>query len=207
MGKIKIKAILGVQPIYKAPDCLVITRGASAEINYDLYDKWFDFDRLEQLTCAFRQNRKVIYFKMYKYLDLTEDTEVIAGKKYYTNITPIVEGGRLCEATLVAEPEDNPADAGYYEIVNLEDSKNDLYYMQDKHFYREYGDGYDYISFILSPEDTKLFKPTNNEPGLMFETTVRINTDTEIDLSKYDSVIVEPQHPIIVADSLYSQIK
>ena len=208
MGIINIKAILGVSPCKKPkPQFFTITRGATAELRYDLYSKWFSFKDLEQLTFTFKQNKKLYWFNMFDYLVPTEDTEPVAGKVYYKNVTVIEDGdGHECTAVKVVNPE--IIEAGFYEVVDIKDYQNSLYYVVDSHFYHEfsYQDGYDYISFILASEETKEFKATSDIPSLLFETTVRINTDSEEELALRDSVIVEPHPPIVVKDCLYSQI-
>ena len=206
MSNINIKAVLGTYPMQKPREFLVITRGASAELNYNLIDKWFDYDQLEQLTFAFKQGKKVFWYKMFEYFALSADEEVIEGKIYY-NVIPANSESRECIAEIIEDPSGSPHDEGYFEAVEIVDYQNEWYYMIDPHFKREFGDGYDYISFILTPENTKLFKSTGDMPGLEYETTVRLNTDMRDDLAYRDSVVVEPQPPIAVADSLYSNIK
>ena len=208
MKNINIKAILGVSPCQKPkPHFFTITRGATAELRYDLSSKWFSFKDLAQLTFTFKQNKKLYWFNMFDYLALSTDTTVVEGKVYYENISPIVEDSKQCTATIVSTPTGNPSTAGYYEIVEPTDHQNDFYYMLDEHFYHEIVDeDHEYISFILSSKETKMFKPTSGEPSLLFETTVKINTDADQELALHDSVIVEPHPSIVVNDCLYSQL-
>ena len=205
MEDINIKAVLGIHPKVEPHKFLIITRGASISIPYIV---WFDYKDLAQLIFTFKQGRELYWFRMFDYLARSADTTVVAGKTYYNNIRPIAEDSKQCVASIVSDPTGNPNTAGYYEIVDPTDHQNDFYYMLDEHFCHEIVDeDHEYISFILSSEETKKFKPTGMDPTMLFEVTIKFNTDTWTDLTFRDSVIVEPQHPIAVVDSLYSQIK
>jgi hypothetical protein len=54
--------------------------------------------------------------------------------------------------------------------------------------------------------ETKEFKVTTPDNNMQFEVAVRLNTDTYNNLSNKDSIVIEPQHPIAVVDSLYGNI-
>lgn len=62
-----------------------------------------------------------------------------------------------------------------------------------------------YISLILSPETTSQFKVTKVGMPMEFEIVIKLNTD-EILEQKIDTTIIEKQLPILVVDSIYSQI-
>lgn len=59
------------------------------------------------------------------------------------------------------------------------------------------------IIFNLDGEDTKQFKPGIN---LKYEITIKLNTDSLATTGYKDSIIIEPQCPIVVVDSLYSSL-
>jgi hypothetical protein len=73
----------------------------------------------------------------------------------------------------------------------------------DPHFYLLDSGEYSAILFNLDSTDTKQFKAGTN---LDYEVTIKLNTDSFAALSNKDSIIIEPQHPIAVVDSLYSHI-
>ena len=59
-------------------EVIYITRGASAELVYPLYDKVFSFEDIEQLTITFRQGKILSWFTMFEKVaegsDITLDT-------------------------------------------------------------------------------------------------------------------------------------
>ena len=62
-----------------------------------------------------------------------------------------------------------------------------------------------YISCILDPETTSQFKVTKVDEPMEFEIVIKLNTDKILE-QKIDTTIIEPQLPIIVVDSIYSQL-
>jgi hypothetical protein len=132
-------------------EVISITRGASAELVYPLYDKVFRFEDIEQGTFIFKQGKKV---------------------KEFT-----------------------------FEVVNTE-IKPAL--KEDSHFYYFDNKDYDAIILNLDSEETKFFKA-----GLPieYEIAIKLDTDSFVTLGKQDSIIIEPQHPIEVRDSLYSHLE
>jgi hypothetical protein len=132
-------------------EVIYITRGASAELVYPLYDKVFRFEDIEQGTFIFKQGKKV---------------------KEFT-----------------------------FEVVNTE-TKPVL--KEDSHFYYFDNKDYDAIILNLDSEETKFFKA-----GLPieYEIAIKLDTDSFVTLGKQDSIIIEPQHPIEVRDSLYSHLE
>jgi hypothetical protein len=60
------------------------------------------------------------------------------------------------------------------------------------------------IIFNLNSDETKQFRPDIN---LEYEIAIKLNTDRFEATGNQDSVVIEPQHPIAVVDSLYSYIK
>ena len=131
-------------------EVIYITRGASAELIYPLYDKVFRFEDIEQGSFIFKQGKKV---------------------KEFT-----------------------------FEVVNTE--KPVL--KEDSHFYHFDNEDYEAIIFNLDPNDTKQFKAGI---PVEYEIAIKLNTDSFATLGGKDSIIIEPQHPIEVRDSLYSQVE
>lgn len=129
-------------------EMIYITRGASAELTYTLFDKVFRVEDIEQLTFSFKQGKTLFWYSMFTQ---TEDGDQIV----------------------------------------------------DPHFYLFTNEDYCAVIFNLDSEETKQFKPNIN---IEFEVAVKLNTDSFATLSNKDSIIIEPQHPIAVVDSLYSQL-
>ena len=63
MPRIDIKTILGFTPPCPKHELLVITRGATASIDYNLFDKVSDMENIDQMTFIFKQDKKIISFK------------------------------------------------------------------------------------------------------------------------------------------------
>ena len=205
MNDLRIKTVLGISPRKKSHELMKVIRGASAKIDYILSDKWFGYENLEQLTFTFKQKKRVLWFNLFRYLRLTTDTTINESKVYYTNVVP-KQDSRECTAELVKVPVENPAEAGYYELTEPDSGENDLYYLFDDHFYHIIQDGCEYISFIMTPAETVQFKPTTKSVPVSFEVAIRFNTDSLEEIAYKDSVIIDQQLPIMIEDSLYSQI-
>ena len=59
-----------VPPVKPQPvEVIYLTRGASGYLTFDLFDKVYTFDDLEQLTVLFKQDKTVKVFEMIEYLD------------------------------------------------------------------------------------------------------------------------------------------
>jgi hypothetical protein len=144
--------------LHTTPTCnhthevIYLTRGASAELTYPLYDKVFRFTDIEQVTFTFKQGKTIYWYSMFETVKDAEDNDVI---------------------------QTNP------------------------HFYYFDNEDYNAITFNLDSEETKQFKP-----GLPveYEIAVKLNTDSFVNLGGKDSIIIEPQHPLEVIDSLFSHI-
>jgi hypothetical protein len=137
----------------------------------------------------------------------TSDTEADPEKTYYSEVEPVSEDTFQCKATIVAEPEGSPSASGLYEEVDGNHSWRDTYYLVDPHFSQSCGEGWDYVTLILSSNDTLNFKATNGIPTVEFEVAVRLNTDSFTALGSQDSIIIEAQRPIAILDSLYSKMQ
>ena len=202
MNNLKFRTVLGAcGPKKFKHDILVFTRGATATITYDLGNKFYNLDSIDQITFIFKQGLNTFYFNMFNYLKETEDTEVVEDKVYYDVYEPDQET-KQCKATRVVNYTGNPKAAGYYELAILTDGEDNLYHMLDEHFCLLDN----VLTFTMFPEETlglALTCPVNN---MKFEIVFRLNTDSATVNNHRDSIIIEPQHPIAVIDSLYRQI-
>lgn len=133
-------------------EVIYITRGASAELIYPLYDKVFRFEDVEQVTFTFKQGRNVYWYSMFETVKDEEGNESI---------------------------------------------------ITDHHFYHFNNAEYGAVTFNFDSEETKQFKA-----GLPveYEIAIKLNTDSFANLGGKDSIIIEPQHPIEIRDSLFSRI-
>jgi hypothetical protein len=129
-------------------EVIYITRGATAELIYPLYDKVFRFEDIEQVTFTFKQGKTIYWYSMFT--------------------------------------------SGEDETVET-----------DSHFYHFNNAEYGAIVFNFDSEETKQFKA-----GLPveYEIAIKLNTNSFASLGGKDSIIIEPQHPIEIRDSLYSKV-
>lgn len=184
-------------------EMIYITRGASAELLYPLHDKVFRAQDIDQITFTFKQGKMLYWYSMFTYIVPSEDLSVQPGKHYYRlirdGIPPLG-----CTAEEVENPIGNPKELEYFEastapVLNWRTSR----YILDPHFYLFENEEAGGIIFNLDSEETKQFKPSI---PVDYEIAVKLNTDSFASLSNKDSVIIEPQHPISVVDSLYSRL-
>lgn len=97
------------------------------------------------------------------------------------------------------------------QVIFLFKQKYDITYFEmfdeNKELNKNFGFDLDdfYISCILDPETTSQFKVTKIDEPMEFEIVIKLNTDEVLE-QKIDTTIIEPQLPIIVVDSIYSQI-
>ena len=203
-----IKTTLGINPtVWGSHEMIYISRGASASLNFDFGKEVYSFQDTDQITFLLKQGKNLYWYKMFTYLKETEDEVPVEGKTYYTNLVPIAEDGQQCTAIKVLVPE-SPKANGYFEEIDGNSSwrDGDTLYMVDPHFSQSSGNGWDYVTLNLRPEETCQFKATSVGTELDFEVAIRLNTDMFENLGNIDSIIIEPQHPIAVIDSLYSEI-
>ena len=185
-------------------EMIYITRGASAELLYPLHDKVFRAQDIDQITFTFKQGKTLYWYSMFTYIVPSEDVAVNENKKYYTITLDAAEASFPCTLEEVKNPTGNPKGLNYYETsdatnLNWTTSK----YALDPHFYLFDNDEYGAIIFNLDCEETKQFKPGIT---VEYEIAVKLNTDSFASMSHKDSIIIEPQHPIAVIDSLYSKV-
>lgn len=133
-------------------EVIYITRGASAELIYPLYDKVFRFEDVEQVTFTFKQGRNVYWYSMFESVKDEEGLETI---------------------------------------------------QTDPHFYHFNNAEYEAVTFNFDSEETKQFKPGI---PVEYEIAIKLNTDSFANLGGKDSIIIEPQHPIEIRDSLFSRV-
>jgi hypothetical protein len=184
-----------------AHEVIYITRGATAELTYPLYDKVFRFQDVDQITFTFKQGKTLYWYSMFTYVVPSEDTTVQSNKQYYT-ITPKIPDALQCTITKVATPSGNPKESNYFEIstdptLNWKTTN----YVVDPHFYHFDNAEYEAIVFNLDSEETKQFK---SGLPLEHEIALKLNTDSFANLGGKDSIIIEPQHYIEVCNSLFS---
>lgn len=183
---------------------LYITRGATASIAFDFASKIYSFNNADQITFMFKQGDTISWYRMFSYIIETEDTVVDPTKTYFENIKVI--NGNSCQGSEVITPADNPKEAGYYELIEADCGRTTTKYIADPLFYHGSGEGFDYLTLTIPEEDTLNFKPTTPDNLIKFEVAIRLNTDSYLSLGNSDSIIIEPQHPVAVIDSLYSRI-
>ncbi len=212
MPRIDIKTILGFTPPCPKHEILVITRGATASIDYNLFDKVYDMENIDQMTFIFKQDKKIISFNLIEYFKITDDTVVEPDKNYYKK----VDADLLSEVDFTFEQivtiEGSPIAAykeefgDIYEQCELASGEVNLNWQFNKHFSHVSGNGYSYITFMLTSDETLMFKPTRPENNVLFEVVTRLNTDSFSGMHGEDSTIISAQHPIAVVDSLYGKI-
>lgn len=140
---------LDVMPKPKKPELIYLIRGATGVLKFDLTDKQYSFNDIDQATFIFKQGSTLFDFDLY-------DIDVETGEKTLNN-----------------------------------------------HFKHEYDPEYDYISFILTVDDTLEFKPT--AMPMQYEVAVSLITDQNIQINQ-DTTIIEEQPKVIVKDSLYGDL-
>ena len=212
MPRIDIKTILGFTPPCPKHELLVITRGATASIDYNLFDKVYDIENIDQMTFIFKQGKKIISFNLIEYFKITDDTVVKPDKNYYKKVSADL----LSETDFAFEPIvtiEGSSIAAYtkefgdiYEQCELASGGVNLNWQFNRHFSHVSGNGYSYITFMLTPDETLMFKPTYPENNVLFEVVTRLDTDSFSGMHGEDSTIISAQHPIAVVDSLYGKI-
>ena len=210
MRNFDIKTTLSLCPSFHlAHEVIYITRGATATLNFNFGNKLYGFEDTDQITFILEQGKNTYWYKMFTYLIETEDNKPIEGKTYYTDVKPIDDNEETyqCTGTEVSSPSGNPKELGYYEVVDGNYSWRNTKYIVDQHFNQSSGIGYDYISLVLSSKETSYLYATTPEDMIKFEVVIRLNTDNFASLGNNDSIIIEPQHPIGVINSLYAKLE
>ena len=205
MNNMKIRATLDCVPGFiPAPEHYKIIRGASAYLTYNVSNKSFSADMIEQIIFTFKQGNKLTSYNMFDWLKHSEDDAFLLDKKYYELVEVDPNTGK-CKVSEIEDRTGSPVEIeNCYEIVELVSGENLDYYTIDDHFdIKSTATGEVFVLFCLNPDETKELKLVE----MQFEIAVRLNTDNEDYLSNRDSFIIEPQQPIIVVDSLISHIK
>lgn len=202
MADLNIRTTLGLLNTNCAEDTIIITRGASAELHFNLYNKVYNYADIQQLTFLFKPYKSAIKsYKLYQYFNLTSDTTPISTKTYYAK--SLVSGTADTYTYTVTEAtEDNITTL--YEPAGLNEITDNL--QVDSHFFYESSGSYDWINFLLTPEETKAFKATCDDSLVEFEVAVRIKASAFGDARTQDGYLVEPQESVKVIDSLFGNI-
>lgn len=87
MRNFNLHTTLNLHPSYHAPELPTITRGASAELTFDLSGKAYTMDYIEQFTYILKQGNSVMAFEMVEYFTPSEDVIAQPGKVYYEENT------------------------------------------------------------------------------------------------------------------------
>ena len=212
MPRIDIKTILGFTPPCPKHELLVITRGATASIDYNLFDKVYGIENIDQMTFIFKQGKKILRFNLIDYFKVTSDVVVEPNKNYYKKVNAdlpsrpdfafeqivTIEGSSIAAYTKEF--------GDIYEQCELASGETNLNWQLNRHFSYVSGNGYSYITFMLTSDETLLFEPTCPENNVLFEVVTRLNTDSFSGMHGEDSTIISAQHPIAVVDSLYGKI-
>lgn len=140
---------LDVMPKPKAPEVIYIIRGATGNLKFDLLDKAYNFEDINQATFIFKQADTFFTFDLY---DIDIETQ---------------------EKTM------------------------------NEHFKHEFGPEYDFISLLLTVNDTINFKPTAGFP-MQYEVAITL-ADPEITIDQ-EATIVEEQPAVFIKDSLYGEL-
>lgn len=195
-------------PVNTTHDITCITRGATAAITFDLSPKVYSIAEIDQLIFLFKQGNILHKYQMYSYIKPTTDEVVDPNKTYYTNVTAIGPETLQHTGIKLEFPSGNPKEQAFWEEIEGDLSWRDTSYIVNPYFTHSTGDFWEYITLALSSEDTRKFKPTPEycEKLVSFEVAVRLNTDSFANLGGRDSIIIEPQHPIAVVDSLYGNL-
>lgn len=78
-----IRATLHIHPTCRpSREVIYITRGASAELIFPLYDKVYRFEDIEQVTFTFKQGKNVDWFTMFETV-IEEEQEVIKTDSHF----------------------------------------------------------------------------------------------------------------------------
>lgn len=204
-----VSAKLCTSPNFKRPEIIYLTRGVSGMINFDIYNKAYCFDDIEQLTFMLREtNGKLHVYDAIEYF--TPAVNYVSTTQYYMQ-KPRHKDTALEEIRYepVPKSESKAEDINYYfiaykpEDTALAEAK--MYWQLNDHFTYSGGKDYEYISFLLRGKETLEFTDTNLDSLIEFEIAVKLNTDSLLEQA-YDAVIIEKQAPIGVISSLYSQI-
>lgn len=212
MPRIDIKTILGFTPPCKKHELLVITRGATASIDYNLFDKVYGIENIDQMTFIFKQNKKIFSFNLVDYFKITGDVVVEPNKNYYKKVNVDLPSRQDFAFEQIVTIEGSSIAAytkefgDIYEQCELASGETNLNWQLNRHFSYVSGNGYSYITFMLTSDETLLFEPTCPENNILFEVVTRLNTDSFSGMHGEDSTIISAQHPIAVIDSLYGKI-
>jgi hypothetical protein len=207
MNTFNIKSTLNIQPTVTptSREIIQITRGASAALTFSYGDKTYTFDDTDQITFMIKQGKTIYWYKMFTYLQPTQDMVPVPGKNYYTRVSRPANSFK-CQATQVwPTATESPAELEYYEETDENYSWRNTDYLFDDRFNFETIGGLETVTLILRPEDTAQFKAKSGK-FMEFEVAVRLNTEEKPGFAGQDAILIERQPLLMVADSLFSQI-
>lgn len=83
-----VSAKLCTSPNFKRPEVIYFTRGISGIINFDIYNKAYCFDDIEQLTVMLKENNgKLHVYDAIEYFEPTDDkSPTLIDNKYFKQI-------------------------------------------------------------------------------------------------------------------------
>lgn len=64
-------------------EMIYITRGASAELVFPLYDKVYNFEDIEQVTITFKQGKNIDWFSMFEAVTVEGKEEIQTDSHFY----------------------------------------------------------------------------------------------------------------------------
>lgn len=208
-----VSAKLCTSPNFKRPEIIYFTRGISGIINFDIYNKAYCFDDIEQLTVMLKENNgKLHVYDAIEYFTPTYDQSPTEDNKYFKKVT-INEGTaieRIYYQPLTGTEAEKEHDAGIplfirYNVNDTDTEEAKQYWQLNEHFSYSEGTDYSYISFLLRGDETLKLAETTLDSLIEFEVAVKLNTDKLLEQG-YDAVIIERQAPIGVISTLYSEI-
>jgi len=204
MPRIDIKTTIGFCPRKRAHEITYITRGATASFTFMLMDKMYSFEDITQMTFSFRQGKDMWWYNLIEYFIPSEDEEIDYTKVYYEVNIPNPDISYECVAVEIIDPKFIPKGNYYEKVANPGDNTETAPWRRNEHF--SWPDNYEFINFMLFPENTREFNLTTPDDNIVFEIAIKLNTDVRFGAQARDSVLIEPQHPVAVIDSVFSRI-
>lgn len=208
-----VSAKLCTSPNFKRPEVIYFTRGISGIINFDIYNKAYCFDDIEQLTVMLKENNgKLHVYDAIEYFTPTYDKSPSKNTKYFKQIIINKDTAieRISYQLLTWEEavEETAKGTQLFTAYSVNDTDTDeakQYWQLNEHFSYSEGTDYSYISFLLRGSETLELAETTLDSLIEFEVAVKLNTDKLLEQG-YDAVIIERQAPIGVISTLYSEI-
>lgn len=179
------------------PKIYCIKRGESWDFWYDLGTSVGELNVVDQFTVIFKQNNKFTSYSMFTYL--IPATEISPDEEYY-NITQTYSDNHV-DAVKVDDPQ--TLDDLFVAVDGEDYERSNTWWFLDDHF----TPSEKLICFRLSSEETLALALTTPYSPMLLEVVIRADTDDISDTHYRDSTIIESQPPVMVVDSLYSQMQ